>query len=97
VFTLTGSEVPDEFKIEIMTIHGTIVREIFGNELGPMRIGRNFTDYWWDGRDQYGDPLANGVYVYRVVAKLHGQDIALHSTAADGFFTKGFGKMYLLR
>jgi hypothetical protein len=40
VFTLTGSVIPDYFKIQIMTISGKIVREIMVDELGPIRIGR---------------------------------------------------------
>ncbi|HEY1871163.1 MAG TPA: hypothetical protein VGG71_08900, partial [Chitinophagaceae bacterium] len=43
VFTLTGSEVPQNMKIEIMTITGKIVREITEDELGPLHIGRNIT------------------------------------------------------
>ena len=97
VFTLTGSEVPTGMRIRIMTISGRVVREIMVNELGPLHIGRNITDYAWDGRDQFGDQLARGVYLYQVVAQLHGQDIEYRETRAGGFFTKGFGKMYLLK
>ncbi len=97
VFTLTGSEPPSEFKIQIMNIAGDIVREITQDELGPIRIGRNLTSYWWDGHDEFGDQLANGVYLYRVVARLNGENIELSETAASRYFTKGFGKMYLMR
>jgi len=97
VFTLTGSEVPDQMKIQIMTIGGRVVREITQDELGLMRIGRNLTDYSWNGTDEFGDPLANGVYLYRVVARLNGQDLEVRSSGASSFITKGFGKMYLMR
>ena len=97
VFTLTGSEVPTGMRIRIMSISGRVVREIMVNELGPLHIGRNITDYAWDGRDQFGDQLARGVYLYQVVAQLNGQDIEYRETSAGGFFTKGFGKMYLLK
>ena len=97
VFTLTGSVPPDEMKIQIMTVGGDIVREITQDELGPMRIGRNLTGYWWDGTDEFGDQLANGVYLYRVVAKIDGQEIGFTETTASRFFKKGFGKMYLMR
>lgn len=53
VFTLTGSEIPDQIKIQIMTISGKIVREITQDELGPIRIGNNISDYAWDGRDEF--------------------------------------------
>ena len=96
VFTLTGSQIPDQIKIQIMTVSGKIVREIMGPELGPLRIGRNRTEYAWDGRDEFGDRLANGVYLYRVVARLNGQNLELGNTAAGKYFTRGFGKMVLL-
>ena len=97
VFTLTGSELPEYMKIQIMTVTGKVVKEIFMEELGPIRIGRNITDYFWDGKDMYGDQLANGVYLYRVITKQNGSDLTKRSTRADQFFTKNFGKMYLMR
>ncbi len=97
VFTLTGTEPPDQFKIQIMNVSGDIVREITQDELGPMRIGRNLSSYWWDGTDEFGDRLANGVYLYRVVARLNGQSLEMNHTNASKYFAKGFGKMYLFR
>src|SRR5690606_1776334 len=64
VFTLTGSEIPDYMKVQIMTVTGKIVREITHMELGPIRVGRNITEFYWDGTDMYGDRLANGIYLY---------------------------------
>lgn len=97
VFTLTGSVLPDFFMIQIMTITGKVVREIDMSELGPIHIGRNITQYAWDGRDQYGDQLANGVYLYRVITKINGQDIERNATEAAQYFTQEFGKMVLIR
>lgn len=97
VFTLTGRELPDYMKIQILTITGKIVREIGQEELGPLRIGVNRTAYAWDGRDEYGDQLANGVYLYRVITKKNGQDYEIRSTRNDYMFRQGFGKMYLMR
>ncbi len=97
VFTLTGSEVPEVFTIQIMTITGKIVREIQRSELGNVHIGRNITDYAWDGKDEYGDRLANGVYLYKIVTKLNGSDIEKAGNSADKFFVKDFGKMVLMR
>lgn len=97
VFTLTGSEVPDYFKIQIITITGKIVREIDKGTLGHIHIGRNITDYAWDGKDEFGDQLANGIYLYRVITQLDGKSLEHRETEADSFFTKGFGKMYLIR
>jgi hypothetical protein len=97
VFTLTGNTIPDYFKIQIMTISGKIVREIMVDELGPIRIGRNITEYAWDGRDEFGDLLANGIYVYRVITKINEEAIEKRESGADQFFKKGFGKMTLIR
>jgi len=98
VFTLTGSEIPSQFKIQIMTVTGKVVREITRAELGPIHIGRNITEYKWDGRDQYGQLLGNGVYLYRVVtAGANGQAIEHRASGADKFFGKGWGKMYIMR
>lgn len=97
VFTLTGSELPSDFKIQILTVTGKVVKEIFLEDLGNIRIGRNITEYAWDGTDNFGDRLANGVYLYRVVTKINGQDIEKRNTNADQYFHKGFGKMYLMR
>jgi hypothetical protein len=97
VFTITGSEVPDEIKIQIMTIGGKVVREILADELGPLYIGRNVTEYAWDGRDEFGDVLANGVYLYRTVVRYHGEEMKHLESGADAYFKEGFGKMYLIR
>jgi hypothetical protein len=97
VFTLTGSEVPDEILIQIMTISGKVVREITEDELGTLQIGRNISEYAWDGKDAFGDPLANGVYLYRVKAQINGEDIKHLESGADSHFKKEFGKMYIIR
>ncbi|WP_299454188.1 C25 family cysteine peptidase [uncultured Microscilla sp.] len=97
VFTLTGGAIPDEMKIQIMTVTGKVVREITKEELGPIVIGNNRSQYAWDGRDEYGDLLANGLYLYRVVMKINGQPIEQRKTSADKAFKNGFGKLYILR
>jgi flagellar hook assembly protein FlgD len=97
VFTLTGDQIPTYFKIQIMTITGKIVREITEAEIGPLHIGTNITQYAWDGTDQFGDRLANGIYLYHVTATINGQSIDHYTTGADSYFTKGWGKMYLMR
>ena len=97
VFTLTGTEVPDDIIIRIMTVSGRVVREITEDDMGLIRIGRNITEYAWDGKDEFGDQLANGVYLYQVMAKINGEDIKQRESGADQYFKKNFGKMYLMR
>lgn len=97
VFTLTGSDEPDQVIIQIMTVSGRVIREITEDELGPIHIGRNITTYAWDGKDEFGSPLANGVYLYTVKAQIGGKDIKHRSSDADNYFKKEFGKMYLMR
>ncbi|MFT4203475.1 MAG: C25 family cysteine peptidase [Chitinophagaceae bacterium] len=105
VFTLTGSVVPQNLRIEILTITGKIVKEITKAELGTLHIGRNITEYKWDGTDQYGQKLANGVYIYRVITNLDGKkldhfgitDDTGNSVNTGRYFNKGYGKMYLMR
>lgn len=97
VFTLTGSEVPEVFTIQIMTISGKLVREITKEELGDIHIGRNISAYAWDGKDEYGDKLGNGVYLYRVITRLNGNNMEKAATEADQYFKKDFGKMVILR
>jgi len=100
VFTITGSEVPQNIKIQIMTVTGKIVREITKAELGPIRVGKNITEFKWDGTDQYGQKLGNGVYLYRVVTNLDGKSLGKftdNNENTDQYFNKGYGKMYLMR
>ncbi|MFL5729510.1 MAG: hypothetical protein ACJ75J_08495, partial [Cytophagaceae bacterium] len=96
VFTLTGNEIPEDMKIQIMTISGIVVREITKSEIGPIHIGNNKTEFAWDGTDEFGDRLANGVYLYRVIMKGAG-DFKHKETAGDKAFKKDWGKIYILR
>ncbi len=105
VFTLTGSQLPQNLRIQVLTITGKIVKEITEDELGPLHIGRNITAYRWNGTDQFGQKLANGVYLYRVITNLNGHSLDKFSTLdasgeqvnTDQYFNKGYGKMYLMR
>ena len=107
VFVLTGEQIPDEIRIQIMSVTGKVVREINQDELGPINIGRNITEFAWDGKDQFGDQLANGVYFYRVIVKNNNEIVeerqqninnaSIKGNMSDKLFKNGYGKMYLLR
>lgn len=98
VYTLTGDTPPSQFVIQIMTINGQVVRELKESDLGPLKIGTHRTEVTWDGTDAYGDKLANGVYLYRVIAKdAEGKDFIHHDNGTDAFFQNGMGKLVILR
>jgi len=100
VFTITGSEVPQNIRIQVLTITGKIVREITKDELGPLHVGRNITEFKWDGTDMYGQKLANGVYLYRVLTNLNGRSLDKYKATGDNtdkYFNKGYGKMVIIR
>ncbi|MET4073781.1 C25 family cysteine peptidase [Hymenobacter sp. UYCo722] len=97
VFTVTGHELPRNMKIQIMSLTGRVVREIFMSELGPLHIGNNITDYAWDGTDSYGDRLANGTYLYRVAYDDSNVSFSRRDTAGDKAFKNDWGKLVLMR
>lgn len=97
VFTLTGTEVPDEITVKIMTAEGRVVKELRKEDLGDIHVGNNITDWSWDGTDQYGDKLGNGTYFYKVSVKNNGETVALRETKGDGSFKDQVGVIYLMR
>ena len=90
-----------------MTITGKVVREITQEELGPIHIGKNVTEFAWDGTDNYGDKLGNGVYLYKVKVQSNVDDFKHRKTTistsegpnslSNKYFKNGIGKMYILR
>ena len=65
-FNLTGSVLPDELKIRIYTVAGRLIQTLFV-PVNSLRFG--FNRIYWDGRDNDGDEIANGVYLYTMVLK----------------------------
>jgi hypothetical protein len=65
----TGSAPPQELKVKIYTAAGRLIRTIDADP-ADLRIG--FNSMQWDGMDQDGDRLANGVYFYKVIARGQG-------------------------
>jgi hypothetical protein len=72
-----------EAQIEIYTVTGRLVKTI--NEMVETR-GFRTEGIHWDGRDDFGDQLGKGVYVYRVTVK-----------NPDGMETRAIEKLYLLK
>ena len=98
VFTLTGANIPEQLIIQIFSATGKVVKEITREELGNLHVGTNITDYKWDGTDNFGDRLANGVYFYRVMTRnLGGVTTEIKQTSIDKYFKHGYGKLYIIR
>ncbi len=96
VFTLTGSEIPEQIKIQILTVTGEIVREITHAEAGKIHVGNNTSSFVWDGKNGSGSQLANGIYLYRVIIDGGSPELKHKEIKADKP-SNGYGKVYLLR
>jgi hypothetical protein len=55
-----------DWSITIYNVAGQVVRRFDGDSAGPA-----FVDVMWDGVSDQGQPMASGVYFYRVVAGRH--------------------------
>lgn len=99
VYTLTGQYLPDVFRIDVYTVTGKLVKSIDLLALESVRIGKNvISDYTWDGTDNFGDYLANGVYFYKVTVKNKGEVYEIRNEGSnETFFKKDFGKLYIMR
>ncbi len=97
VYSLTGEKLPDRLTIYIMSITGEVVKEIPLHEYDAFQVGQNISSYTWDGTTDDGRPLANGVYLYKVVAYVDGEPVKIRSKGLDPFFKHGIGKMVILR
>lgn len=101
IFTLTGADVPENIVIRIMTLSGKVVRELTNIDLGEFKIGQNITKKYWDGTDEFGSKLANGIYLYQVKAvNSEGKeyDLMVDDESNDKkYFKQGFGKLVIMR
>jgi|GEM_PF-3938775 len=85
-FELQGQNVNqvERLKIRMYTLSGRPVKSVdlledqFLLNDGRLRIGWNV--YRWDGRDDDGDPLASGVYLYHVDFRADGQKINVNNS-----------------
>ena len=70
-FTFTLTQPAEEVSLNIFTLSG---RRIFRATDLPGEAGTNL--FHWDGRDADGDPLANGVYLYKLTARRSGKTVS---------------------
>jgi len=71
-FQICGEQKPEEILIKIYTIAGRLIKEIKPPN-GDYAIG--FNRVFWNGKDQDGDPIANGLYLYKLIAKFNNKTI----------------------
>jgi len=60
----------DDVRVDVYTVSGKRIRVLRGL---AGRVGYNENPGAWDGTDQDGDPVANGVYLFRLVARRGGE------------------------
>lgn len=65
-FTFRLSQIPDEVKIRIFTIAGRMIKEIIKKS---SELNFDLNKIYWDGKDEDGDVIANGTYLYKVIMK----------------------------
>ena len=65
-FTFKLTQIPEEIRIKIFTIAGRLVKEI---KLTSADLKYDFNKIYWNGRDEDGDVLGNGIYLYKVIMK----------------------------
>ncbi len=63
-FTYELSVPAEKVEIMIFTLAGRLIRTLSGSGSAGFNCGMV-----WDGRDQDGDRIANGVYIYKIVAE----------------------------
>ncbi len=65
-FNISGNELPQKFVIKIFTVAGRLIREI-PVQASSLQFG--FNKIYWDGKDEDGNTLANGVYFYKIISQ----------------------------
>lgn len=65
-FTFVLTQIPDELKIKIYTVAGRLIKEI---NIYDYELTTNLNKIYWDGRDDDGNIVANGVYFYKIIVK----------------------------
>ena len=68
-FNHNSSEVLD-VSVQIFTVSGKLVRTLNGQTSGGAKVTSSVSrDIVWDGRDDYGQKIGKGVYVYKLIVR----------------------------
>ena len=98
VYSLSGGRSPQFYKIQIVDLNGKIVREIDQNEIGPLTVGEHLIAYTYDGTDQSGERLVNGIYLYKLIVQdENGQDVKRREIGDAHHDRTGWGRLVILR
>lgn len=73
-----------DVQVDVFTVSGKLVKTI--QESVQAEGYRISNEIGWDGKDEYGDQLARGVYVYKV--KIRGRDTGGQALTAESDFEK---------
>jgi flagellar hook assembly protein FlgD len=66
-FTFQHNQVTSvDAQIKIFTVAGRLIQT-----LQVSNIATQFVQIPWDGRDRDGDAIANGIYLYKIIASTH--------------------------
>jgi hypothetical protein len=69
-FTFKLTQIPDEIKIKVFTVAGRLIKEL---KLAGSQLRYDLNKIYWDGRDDDGDLIGNGVYLYKVIMDVDGK------------------------
>jgi hypothetical protein len=69
-FNITGSKLPEEMNVKVFTVAGRLIKEI---EIPVEQLGFGFNKFYWDGKDQDGNFIANGVYFCKFIILNNGE------------------------
>jgi hypothetical protein len=73
---------PLDVEVRVYTVSGRLIKKVYA-----YGINDRFVRIHWPGRDEDGDQLANGIYLYKVIAR-----------TTDGTYTsEALGKMAVIR
>ncbi|ULC60165.1 type IX secretion system sortase PorU [Flaviramulus sp. BrNp1-15] len=62
-----NSSEPLDVSIQIFTVSGKLVRTLNGQTTGGIKTTSSLSrDLIWDGRDDFGDKIGKGVYIYKL-------------------------------
>lgn len=96
-FELGGSELPDEFRIDIYNPAGTIVKTLTAADFGGLHFGLNVSTVW-NGTYANGAFLPAGIYFYKVTIALRGTQLPSRNfSSRTSALNNGVGRLVIVR